>query len=163
MTDKQKKSSKIIIALLVVLLFVWIRNRKKEYKIQDVAPPPPPPPVWDGKYWTCNSNLYSQGHPNSFDVLDDNTCRECSDQEVSIWDDYVANYTDIYDPAMNPQPTNCYWKSNKQCREKMGSGVPDINNNGTDWLNLCRCSANQLGNCGDDYYGNEFLESQNFN
>ena len=155
MTDKQKKSSKIIIALLVVLLFVWIRNRKKESKIQDVTPPPPP--VWDGKYWTCNSNLYSQGHPNSFDVLDDNTCRECSDQEVAIWDDYVANYTDIYDPAMNPQPTNCYWKSNKQCREKMGSGVPDINNNGTDWLNLCRCSANQLGNCGDEYFGNTMI------
>ena len=134
-----KKNRNQILIIIIILLLLWYIKKKKNRVID------PKTTEWDGKFWTCNSNQNMAGVP--YNVLDDNSCRQCTDQEVLIWNTYVENYTVINDPQMYPQPTNCYWKTKKRCREASSNGMPDANNNGMDYMNMCQCNAGKPENC----------------
>lgn len=154
MTKKQKRITTILIVLLIIAIIIYSITKKQtlgrgcaSQGLQTDANGNciTPNEMWDGKFWTCNSNQNMVG--TSYNILDDNSCRECTEQEVLTWNTYVANYTGITDPAMQPQPTNCYWKTKKKCREAGGNGMPDANNNGIDYLNMCQCNEGKPENC----------------
>jgi len=145
------KQQKIIIIVIILLLLLWVRRKKVTKTINENSNDNvnDPASTWDGKYWTCNSH---QNHSQqAYDSTNGNFCRECTDQDVAIWNNYVANWTNIYDPAMQPQPTNCTWKSNKSCRDQAGYGMPYSNQTGTAYMNHCQCNVNKPENCNDIY------------